>query len=61
MSEFITSINPATNMIDEYYNPKHIKPTMNELAEQDMKANGLDPLNSDDVKKYWASKGIVNA
>ena len=61
MSEFITSTIPASNMIDEYYNPKHIKPTMNELAEQDMKAKGLDPLNSNDVKKYWASKGIVNA
>ena len=61
MQEYITSVNPATNMIDEYHNPKHIKPSMNELAEQDMKAQGLDPLNNDDVKKFWASKGIVNA
>ncbi|CAB5221389.1 hypothetical protein UFOVP245_143 [uncultured Caudovirales phage] len=61
MPEYITSVNPATNMIDEYHNPKYIKPTMNDLAEEEMKSQGLNPLNSDDVKKFWASKGIVNA
>lgn len=31
-----------------------------EYVHEDMKAEGLDPLNSDDVKEFWRKKGIVN-
>jgi hypothetical protein len=29
-----------------------------EMVEKDMIVKGLNPLNKDDVNKYWASKGV---
>jgi hypothetical protein len=31
-----------------------------EYVADDIKAEGLDPLNTDDVKEFWRKKGIVN-
>ena len=49
-----------SNIIDEYYNPKNLneKAHLQDLVEEEMRTKGLDPLNKDDVQKYWASKGI---
>lgn len=53
--------NPTVdNVIDEYYNPRNIneKAHLQDLVEEEMRSKGLDPLNKDDVQKYWKSKGI---
>jgi len=49
------------NVIDEYYNPRNLneKAHLEDLVEEEMRAKGLDPLNKDDVQKYWMSKGIT--
>ena len=53
---------PLTPMLDEYFSPKHDKPTMSDLVEQEMWAMGLDAKNPNDIKKYCEKKGItVNA
>jgi len=46
-------------MIDEYYNPKNVQDNLEDIVEQEMKAQGLNPLNKSDVRKFWASKGVV--
>jgi len=50
------------SLIDEQYRPNKLEENKNlqELVESDMVAEGYDPLNKDDVKAYWASKGINN-
>ena len=50
----------STKIIDEYYNPKNLneKAHLEDLVEEEMRSKGLDPLNKDDVQKYWTSKGI---
>jgi hypothetical protein len=50
----------STKIIDEYYNPKNLneKAHLQDLVEEEMRSKGLDPLNKDDVQKYWSSKGI---
>jgi hypothetical protein len=45
-------------MLDEYFNPKHVNPTLETIVEQEMRAMGYDPTSSQDVKEYWKSKGI---
>ena len=50
---------PLTPMLDEYFNPKHINPTLSELVEQEMRDMGLDPKNSNDIDKYWKQKGVA--
>ena len=49
---------PLTPMLDEYFSPKHIKPTLSEIVEEEMKTMGLDPNNINDIDKYWEKKGI---
>ena len=49
---------PLTPMLDEYFSPKHIKPTLSEIVENEMKTMGLDPNNIKDIDKYWEKKGI---
>ena len=44
----------SSKIIDEYYNPKNL----NEKAHLEDLVENLDPLNKDDVQKYWASRGI---
>lgn len=51
---------PLTPMLDEYFNPKHIKPTMVDIVEEEMESMGLNVNNPDDIKKYWEKKGIPN-
>ena len=34
------------------------KAHLQDLVEEEMRSKGLDPLNKDDVQKYWSSKGI---
>lgn len=43
-----------------YDNPakKKTSQPLEEMVKAEMRAQGLDPLNKDDVQKYWASKGI---
>jgi len=50
----------SSKIIDEYYNPRNLseKAHLQDLVEEEMITKGLDPLNKDDVQKYWASKGI---
>jgi len=47
-------------VIDEYYNPRNLneKAHLQDLVEEEMRSKGLDPLNKEDVQKYWSSKGI---
>ena len=53
---------PLNPMLDEYFSPKHIKPTLTEIIENEMKNMGLDPKNTNDIIVYWEKKGIeVNA
>ena len=49
---------PVFPMLDEYFNPKHVNPTLETIVEQEMRAMGYDPTSSQDVKEYWKSKGI---
>lgn len=50
------------SFIDEQFRPNKLEENKNliELVEKDMIAEGYDPLNKDDVKAFWASKGINN-
>lgn len=56
-----SSLETVSSMIDEYYNPRHHqgKEQLTDLVEDEMRAQGLDPLNKNDVQKFWKSKGIV--
>ena len=47
-------------IIDEHYNPRNLneKAFLEDLVEEEMLSKGLDPLNKNDVQKYWKSKGI---
>lgn len=45
-------------VIDEYFNPKKTNQNLQELVEEEMRLAGLDPLNKDDVRKFWRTKGI---
>ena len=49
---------PLTPMLDEYFSPKNLKPTLTDLVEQDMRSMGLDPNDSNDINKYWEKKGV---
>lgn len=47
--------------IDEVYKPpieKENKIILPEYVVKDMVAQGLNPLNKDDIQTYWLSKGI---
>ena len=50
----------SSKIIYEYYNPKNLneKAHLEDLVEEEMRSKNLDPLNKDDVQKYWASRGI---
>lgn len=58
----ILNSNPdkVTTMIDEYFNPKNISENahLEDIVEVEMRAKGLDPLNKNDVRAFWASKGV---
>ncbi len=45
-------------VIDEYFNPKKTNQNLVEIVEEEMRLAGLDPLNKDDVRKFWRTKGI---
>ena len=62
MSQILNSNKQTVNnLIDEYYNPKNLneKAYLQDLVEEEMRVKGLDPLNKEDIQKYWKSKGIV--
>lgn len=44
--------------IDEQFSIKNINESLVEIVEQEMRSQGLDPLNKDDVKFFWRQKGI---
>jgi hypothetical protein len=50
----------VSNMIDEQFRaPVQENITLlQEVINKEMVAQGLNPLNKDDVKKFWASKGV---
>lgn len=61
MSQTLDSnIQPTGNFIDEVYNPRSLneKAHLTDLVEEEMRSKGLDPLNKNDVQKFWASKGV---
>jgi len=47
-------------LIDEQFRPVVNSDVqyLDEMVAVEMRAEGLDPLNKDDVKKFWASKGV---
>lgn len=47
-------------IIDEQFNPRNVNESafLQDLVEEEMRAKGLDPINKDDVQKYWASRGV---
>lgn len=49
-------------LIDEQFNPRSINESafLQDLVEEVMRSKNLDPLNKDDVQKYWASRGVRN-
>ena len=57
-----------TKIIDEQFKPVVVDgylldsdgSLLTELVKDQMRAEGLDPLNKRDVLKYWKSKGIEN-
>lgn len=63
MSEQENKLQDHLNVIfihEEYYNEsdKDNKIILPEYIVKDMLAQGLDPLNRDDIQSYWTSKGI---
>ena len=61
MPQQMLNSNPDhTKVIDEYYNPLNLseKAHLQDLVEDEMRAKGLDPINKEDIQKYWMSKGI---
>ena len=61
MSQNLNSNKDVINkIIDEQYNPRNLneKAFLQDLVEEEMFSRGLDPLNMNDVQKYWKSKGI---
>lgn len=57
-----------TKIIDEQFRPIVVDgyvldsdgSLLTELVKDQMRSEGLDPLNKKDVLKYWKSKGIEN-
>lgn len=69
MPDMINSnTNQLNKMIDEQFKPVVKEDSIfitepklalvEQMVEQDMIAKGMNPLNKDDVNKYWASKGV---
>lgn len=58
--QMLDSNKDIANVIDEYYNPRNVneKAYLQDLVEEEMRMKGLDPLNKEDIQKYWMSKGI---
>ena len=58
--QMLDSNHESSNIIDEYYNPRNLseKAHLQDLVEEEMRTKGLDPLNKEDIQKYWMSKGI---
>jgi hypothetical protein len=56
--------NDTSKFIQEIFQPMRIEwgPEVNELLEQsiikEMREEGLDPLNKDDVTTYWRRRGV---
>jgi len=46
--------------VHPYDNPnlKKTSKPLEETVKEEMRAQGLDPLNKQDVQKFWSSKGI---
>ena len=63
MSQILNS-NPINlnKLIDEQFNPRSINESayLQDLVEEEMRSKNLDPLNKEDVQKYWASRGVRN-
>ena len=63
MNQLLNS-NPINlnKLIDEQFNPRSINESafLQDLVEEEMRSKNLDPLNKDDVQKYWASRGVRN-
>ena len=61
MSQVLNS-NPVdvNKLIDEQFNPKNVSESafLQDLVEEEMRSKGLDPLNSNDVQKYWTARGV---
>ena len=53
------TIKDINKLIDEQFRPSMDSGVyLEEMVAKQMRAEGYDPLNKDDVKKYWASKGV---
>lgn len=53
------TIKDINKLIDEQFRPNMDSGVyLEEMVAKQMRAEGYDPLNKDDVKKYWASKGV---
>ena len=68
MEDFYHMRKTMTKLIDEQFKPVIVDgyildsdgSLLTELVKDQMRAEGLDPLNKRDVLKYWKSKGIEN-
>lgn len=49
-----------SKLIDEQFRPivNEDVQYLDEMVALEMRSEGLDPLNKDDVKKFWTSKGV---
>ena len=59
--QFLSGTMPkqVVNLIDEQYHaPYGTDNNLEEIVHGEMRAQGLDPLNRDDVKAFWRSKGL---
>jgi hypothetical protein len=49
-----------SKLIDEQFRPIVSEDVqyLDEMVAAEMRAKGLDPLNKDDVRAFWSSKGV---
>ena len=60
MQQILDGKQIVQKIIDEFYRPKNYqeKLFLEDLVEEEMLSRGFDPLNKEDVQRYWKSKGI---
>ena len=64
-----TTLTPKQKLIDEQFKPIIVDgylldsdgSVLTETVKEQMRSEGLNPLNKQDVLKFWKSKGIENS
>lgn len=60
LSKFIDEVFRPINTAESTFLTNPVDGFLESLVEEEMISKGLDPLNKEDVKKFWASKGVGN-